>query len=107
MHSISPKAGIPTAAEESYSTIMVSSGPAPTAALVMPDWHTVRSRETPGQTSGPIPEAKGVMRNGLKVYYWLPEWKMLWVKGKKKPRSAAHIHKPRGNIRNRPKQTKT
>lgn len=107
MHPISPKVGIPTATEESCSTITVSPGPAPTLALVRPDWHRARSRGTPGQTSGAVPEAKGMRTTRLKVYYWLPEWKMLRVKGKKKPRSVAHTRKPRGDVRKGPKQTNT
>lgn len=30
--------------------------------------------------SGPVPEAKGIMKNRLKVCYWLSEWKTLRFK---------------------------
>lgn len=51
------------------------------ARLTQSGTHRVSSQDTVGHTSGPVTEAKGVIRNRLKVRYWLLEWKMLRVRG--------------------------
>ena len=40
--------------------------------------------------SGPVPEAKGIMRNLLKVCYWWSEWNRLRVKREQNPGSVTH-----------------
>lgn len=79
---------------------MVSSGPAPCSGFGDAELAQSQFPRYSGANICPIPKAKGTMRNRLKVYYWVSEWKMLWGKEEQKLRPITHMRKPRGKLSN-------